>query len=89
MPVELVQLGFLTRGLLETVTGGGEGSQPAMTSNSLGESLQNFHDQILATTDLITAALQMVRRAEELSPRKISMERMRQSVGRMQMLLSP
>ena len=43
------------RRYVETIVGGGGESRPTMTSGSLGESLQNFHGQMLqvASTDLI------------------------------------
>jgi hypothetical protein len=53
------------RELLETVAGGGQGSRPVMSSDSVGVTLQSFHDQIMASTDLIKATLQVVRKLQE------------------------
>jgi len=53
------------RALLETVAGGGQGSRPVMTSDSLDETLQGFHDQIMASTNLIKATLEVVQRLQD------------------------
>jgi hypothetical protein len=51
--------------LLGAVVAGGEGSRPQVTNNSLDESLQSFHNQMVASTDLIKATLQVVRSLQD------------------------